>query len=329
MITYSEGEKQPVRLDPDIQWMEENLNKKRRPSYQERFELALLYKERGHIDKACKLFQDLYMENDDFPPLLIELANLYFASGLPDYAAELYYRALDTEKLADPLGTMVQLALCFYRMDGQFKPRSQEMVYGKRRMYIHFYYNEQLALDERKQLYTLLDQLETELLEGTRKPEHEKAYAKYFDVTTKPNTVISTVKESIITEQMKNYGYFVLVSNAVKDPVEALHLYRNKDLIEKAFGDLKERLDMRRTSVFSEENLEGKLFVQFVALYYLSYIKKAMTDHDLFKQYTIQELLDELDIIEVFIREGKQPQFGEITQKQKNLYTAMGVETPT
>jgi hypothetical protein len=58
----------------------------------------------------------------------------------------------------------------------ELKPRSQEEVHGKRRMYIHFYYNDQVALDERKQFYALLDQLETELLEGTRKPEHEKAY---------------------------------------------------------------------------------------------------------------------------------------------------------
>jgi hypothetical protein len=43
----------------------------------------------------------------------------------------------------------------------------------------------------------------------------------------------------------------------------------------------------------------------------------------------MQELLDELDIIECFMREGKQPQLGEITQKQNDLYTAMGIDRPT
>jgi hypothetical protein len=37
-----------------------------------------------------------------------------------------------------------------------------------------------------------------------------------------------------------------------------------------------------------------------VALIYLSYLKKAMDDAGLFKNYTMQELLDELDIIERF-----------------------------
>jgi hypothetical protein len=35
-------------------------------------------------------------------------------------------------------------------------------------------------------------------------------------------------------------------------------------------------------------------------LIYLSYIKKTMRDNNLFKDYTMQELLDELDVIERF-----------------------------
>lgn len=80
-----------------------------------------------------------------------------------------------------------------------------------------------------------------------------------------------------------NSGYFVLLSNEIKDPIDALRAYLSRDVIEKAFGNLKERLNMRRESVASEENLEGKLFIQFVVLIYLSYIKKAMDENDLYK----------------------------------------------
>ena len=88
-------------------------------------------------------------------------------------------------------------------------------------------------------------------------------------------------------------------------PLEALEIYRGKDLIEKAFGNPKERLDMRRTSVSSDENLDGKLFVQFVALIFLSYIQKAVNDYNLFKNYTLQELLNELVSSSVSKRPGK------------------------
>ena len=119
------------------------------------------------------------------------------------------------------------------------------------------------------------------------------------------------------------------MSNGIKDPVEALITYRTKDLIEKAFGNLKERLNMRRMSVASEENLEGKLFIQFIALIYLSYIKKAMDDNGLFKNYTMQEVLDELDIIEYYQQPGKQHHISEITEKQKKLYHYMAVDPPS
>ncbi|OQA55631.1 MAG: hypothetical protein BWY45_02138 [Euryarchaeota archaeon ADurb.Bin294] len=56
--------------------------------------------------------------------------------------------------------------------------------------------------------------------------------------------------------------------------------------MEKAFGNLKVRLNMRRNLVSSEKSLDEKLFVQFVALIYLSYIKKQMQITDLLKKPT-------------------------------------------
>ena len=76
-----------------------------------------------------------------------------------------------------------------------------------------------------------------------------------------PEFIQNKLKEQRMIK--RNYGYFSLLSNSIKDPLEALEIYRSKDLIEKAFGNLKERLNMRRTSVSSDESLDGKLFVQF------------------------------------------------------------------
>ena len=103
----------------------------------------------------------------------------------------------------------------------------------------------------------------------------------------------------------------------------------NKDVVEKAFGNLKERLNMRRTLVSSEQSLDGKLFVEFIALIYLSYIKKQMQDHDLFKSYTLQGVLDKLDVIECFESPGRGLRIGELLEKQKDLYIKLGVTLPT
>jgi hypothetical protein len=74
--------------------------------------------------------------------------------------------------------------------------------------------------------------------------------------------------------------------------------------------------------VSSEQSLEGKLFVQFVALIYLSYIKNQMQKTDLFKKYTLQEVLDQLDLIECFELPGRRLSLGEI-------YNKLGVTPPT
>jgi len=209
------------------------------------------------------------------------------------------------------------------------KKRSGEVLKDTRRLYLHLYYNDQKATDDKVAFNHLLDILEEELLAGKRCKDHESLYVRYFEISETPvRGIVLTPKQDAIVEAEKNYGYFALMSNGIKDPLEALEIYRSKDLVEKAFGNLKERLSMRRTSVWSEENLEGKLFVQFVALIYLSYIKKAMSDNRLFKDYTMQELLDQLDVIELFEQPGSRPRIGEVTQKQKDLYKLLGVEAP-
>jgi len=207
--------------------------------------------------------------------------------------------------------------------------QSETVEQGERRLYLHLYFNDQKAVDDKAAFNALLDALEEELLSGIRNPEHEKLYAKYFDISETPVRGIALVpRQDAIDAAEKNYGYFALISNDIKDPLEALGIYRGKDVIEKAFGNLKERLNMRRTSVSSEESLEGKLFVQFVALTYLSYINKAMSENNLYKDYTMHELLDSLDLIECFEHPGHRPQIGEITKKQKELYKSLGVEIP-
>ena len=199
-----------------------------------------------------------------------------------------------------------------------------------RRVFVHIYFNDQLATDERLRFNKMLDVLEEELLSGKRSVEREKSYDKYFDdVLLSDGGVGVRAKQSVIDLVCRNFGFFVLLSNVVVDPVLALEVYRSRDLIEKAFCDLKDRLSMRRTSVSSEECLEGKLFLQFVGLIYLSFVKGAMDKAGLFKSYTMQELFDELDVIEVFQLPGGATYFGEITGKQRDLYAALGVEPPS
>lgn len=209
----------------------------------------------------------------------------------------------------------------------QERPYKGDTIKEERRMYLHLYFNPDKFSDDSKALNRKLDALKAELLSGKRVPEHEKDYRKYFWVKETPKRGISlSYKQEAIDSVRERYGFFVLISNEVKDPVTALRLYRMRDVIEKAFWNIKERLNLRRTLTSSESSLEGKLFVEFVALIYLSYIKKKMEEAGLFSRYTMQELLDELDVIECFREPGKAPIQGEVLKKQEQIYRDLGVE---
>jgi transposase len=209
------------------------------------------------------------------------------------------------------------------------KQRSETVIKKKRRIYVHIYYDDQHATDDKLRFNKKLDAMETDILCGKMKPEREKECRKYYEIKKTPvRGVRFAPKQDVIDEAHKNFGFFVLLSNGVKNPAEALMIYRSKDMIEKAFNDLKNRLNMRRTWVSSEENLEGKFFLQFVALIYASYVKRAMEVAGLFKNRTMQELFDDLDIIEKYRIPGKRAHYGEITSKQKELYAALGVNSP-
>lgn len=211
----------------------------------------------------------------------------------------------------------------------QDRPYKKDTLKEERRMYLHIYFSPERALEDEKSLNSLLTTLQGELESDLRNPDHEKLYEKYFTFSSTPVRGMKvTAKDEAIADAKSNYGYFTLLSNDIKDPIEALEIYRNKDLVEKAFGNLKERLNLRRLAVSSEQSLDGKLFVEFIALIFLSYMKKRMQDENLFKDYTMQELLDELDTIECFEVQGMKMQVGEISGRQKTLYERMGITMP-
>jgi len=54
-----------------------------------------------------------------------------------------------------------------------------------------------------------------------------------------------------------------------------------------------------------------------------------MKEKDLYKTYTMTDLLDTLDVIERYQSPGRRPHMGEITGKQKKLYAHFGITVPT
>jgi transposase len=212
----------------------------------------------------------------------------------------------------------------------QERPYKGDCIEEERRMYLHLYFSGEKSLEDERNFNKKLIALKEELESNKRKTSNERFYAKYFEVKSTPRRGVRvTVKRDAIEKAKKNFGYFAMLSNEIKDPMQALDLYRSKDLVEKAFENLKDRLAFRRVLVSSEKSLDGKLFVEFIALIIMSHIKKKMHEAGLFRKYTMQEMLDQIDLIECFEMKGHAPRSGEVTKKQAEIYEALGIKPPT
>ena len=211
----------------------------------------------------------------------------------------------------------------------QVRPYKGDTLKESRRMYLHLYYSAEKAVEDGRKFNLRMIALQQELISGNRRADHEKDYGKYFEVKHTPVRGVKVIPIQTAMDQAKSrFGFFVLLSNEIKDSQMALEIYRNKDVVEKAFGNIKERLNCKRMLVSSDASLEGKLFVEFIALIYLSYIKKQMSEKNLFNQFTIQGLLDEVDLIECFNEPGKSLTLGEILQKQRQIFKDLEVLAP-
>jgi transposase len=211
----------------------------------------------------------------------------------------------------------------------QERPYKGDVLEEGRRMYLHLYFSSEKALEDERRFNTRLLALEEELKSGKTNATNERAYAKYFKVTSTPKRGVSVTPDSeAIDKAKKDYGYFAMISNDIKTHVKALELYKNKELVEKAFENLEDRLSFKRTLVSSEQSLDGKLFVEFIALVIMSHIKKQMHAAEMFRKFTMQEMLDQIDLIECYEMKGRAPRYGEITKKQVGIYEALGIKPP-
>ena len=202
----------------------------------------------------------------------------------------------------------------------------------RRRCYLHLYYNAHAAAEAADSFTEELLAYKEELETGQLVPEHEDAYKTFFTVKETPvrGRKVQFNNEAIQKYRNRYAGFYALFTNDIKDPVEALKIYRNKDNIEKCFDDLKNQLDMKRLRIHTSSAMDGRLFVQFIALIYMSALRRKMRDTGLIDKYTVRELLLEMETLTQVRYSGK---YGailtEITKPQREIMESLEVNPKT
>jgi len=174
-------------------------------------------------------------------------------------------------------------------------------------------------------------QYKGEIESGKPVTDHQKAYDDFIIQKTSPKRGLQVSFNSVaVSQYISRYaGFQALLSNGIKDPVEAMRVYRDKDAVEKCFDDLKNSLDMKRLRMHTSATVDGRLFVQFIALILISTIRKELRTSGLVEKYTVRELLQEMKTLTKVKYSGK---YGyiltEITKAQRGILKALDIQLP-
>lgn len=199
---------------------------------------------------------------------------------------------------------------------------------SRRRAYLHIYFNPQLMTDDRVDFDRRILQLERELFEGQWIEAHAEQYKQFFTVKETPKRGRKVLRNAeAITAARKRYvGFNAILTTKFKDPLEALRVYREKDVIEKSFDDLKNELDMKRLRVHDSKRMKGRTFIQFLALILLAQIRNIMRQSRLSEKYTAKRLLWELESLTTISYRGKyKNRLSEMTRAQREIFDAFRV----
>jgi transposase len=202
----------------------------------------------------------------------------------------------------------------------------------------HIFFNEKAEVDQRHLFYSKLLSFEAKI--NKNKFKDQKAFETYvndeisenyktffvYDISKK--TVIRN--EAKIDEYLSKLGFFIFFSgkeNLAKEDV--LSFYRNKDKVEKIFDNTKNELNTNRLHSHSKETTEGRLFVKFIATILYQQITKVMKEKDMFKKYSVTELLKELSKMKMIALPELDDFATECAKRQNDIFVKFKIAIKT
>ena len=198
------------------------------------------------------------------------------------------------------------------------------------KVYAHVYYNARKAQGIREDLYTKVAMLRDEAINNPTKCVGKLEYENYLIINRSENQDAGytvTLREDVVAAELETSGWVIIISNCISDTKEAIKVYREKDIVEKGFLRLKNSLDLGRLRVHSEDSMQNKVFIGFIALILLSCIHNTMSDKNLYKKMTMKKLILTLSKLRLQIVKGVRVLFP-VTKEQRDIYEAFNVVEP-
>lgn len=206
--------------------------------------------------------------------------------------------------------------------------------------YFHIFFSPSRMAADRIQLDRLIDDMAEQLekIEG-EEVEISYPYTKCFDIHyeslegDKKRFLFAKEKTEVIRREHELCGYFCIVSSEKMSTDEAYRLYHGRDVSEKLFRADKTFLGSRSQRVHSNESLQAKIFIEFIALIirnrFYNLLKSQMVRLKTRRNtLTVPGAIRELEKIEITRRNGSQYLLDyALTRNQKIILQSFGLKS--
>jgi transposase len=213
--------------------------------------------------------------------------------------------------------------------------RIEENMYGKSvkgKFYgvestMHVYFDPILRENQRDHMLRTVEMKETELSKKDKLTKKDiKKFIDYFDINlNKDKTFTFKRNWDKIDYQARNLGLFCILSNTDLSSEEVLSVYRRRDVIEKNFDEIKNRIDMKRLRTHQTETTDGKLFCSFLSLIVSAEMGEKLRDLMVEKSWSKDGVIAELEKIKLVTIAEKIKGLNHMTKKQKTIFNSFGL----
>jgi len=193
------------------------------------------------------------------------------------------------------------------------------------KLFAHVFLNVEKAQRVRNRLYGHVSSLRDKAMDNPEKFMNVKEFDKYLIIRkSKEAGYTVNIRYDVLESELKTSGWLVCVSNHVQTAKEAINIYRTKDVVEKGFSRLKNCLNLARLRVHSDNAMQNKIFIGFIALVLTAHIHKIMTEHDLYSSMTMKKLIKSLESLRVQYIKGNPISFP-VSNSQKAVFDAFSI----
>lgn len=152
-----------------------------------------------------------------------------------------------------------------------------------------------------------------------------EAYTYQYQITSFSDN------DDLIDTEMKNCGFYILVTLQEMTAKEALEAYQKRDCVEKVFRSLKSSLGMSKIGCHTDDRIIGKSLIWFIASIFRTVIfeKTSTLRKADRKNFTVPSVINQLNeiIADKDLNRNTYARRYQFTKKQKEILNSCGVDT--